>query len=92
MAITPAQCRAARALIDIKREDLARWADCSFATVRRHEQDLKPPVGGHLLKRMQRVFEDRGVKFIDDRGVTIKEDEIIDEDDGPRIFMLKTPL
>jgi predicted transcriptional regulator len=63
--MTPAQCRAARAMLDISREDIAAASGVSFATIRRHEQDLRPPVQPHMVRKIKMALEERGAVFID---------------------------
>jgi len=70
--ITPEQIRAARALLRLEQEELARRAGISISTVRRIEAS-----GGHDLVAMATVesvrlsLEEAGVEFIMD-GVLLK--------------------
>jgi len=69
MLITPDQIRAARALLRMDREELARRANVSVVTVRR----LEAPgglgkVGPGTVDEIQRALEASGAEFID-RGV-----------------------
>jgi predicted transcriptional regulator len=63
--MTPAQCRAARAMLDISREDIAAASGVSFATIRRHEQNLRPPVQPHMVRRIRDRLEELGAVFTD---------------------------
>ncbi|MEN3952717.1 helix-turn-helix domain-containing protein [Iodidimonas sp. SYSU 1G8] len=71
--IEPAQCRAARGLLNWNQEDLARHAGVSRSTVREFE------AGHHELHRateaqLVRALEDAGVCLIvaDDQGVGVR--------------------
>jgi transcriptional regulator with XRE-family HTH domain len=69
MLITPAQIRAARALLRIDQEELARRANVSVVTVRR----LEAPgglgkVASGTFEEIQRALEAAGAEFIE-RGV-----------------------
>lgn len=64
MTITPAQCRAARGLIDWTQDELADRANVSRGTVRGFE------AGRHMLRRASAVeiraaLEAAGVEFLD---------------------------
>ncbi len=69
MLITPAQIRAARALLRIDQEELARRANVSVVTVRRLEapDGLVQGCAGNL-RGIQHALEAAGAEFID-RGV-----------------------
>jgi predicted transcriptional regulator len=65
--ITSEQVRAARALLRIEQDDLARRAHISAATIRRLEafngiQRVSPGT----VKEVQRALEEAGAEFIDD--------------------------
>ncbi len=69
MLITPAQIRAARALLRLEQEELARRANVSVVTVRR----LEAPgglgrVGPGTVYEVQRALEAAGAEFLE-RGV-----------------------
>lgn len=69
MLITPAQIRAARALLRMEQEELARRAKVSVVTVRR----LEAPgglgiVGPGTVEEIQRALEAAGAEFME-RGV-----------------------
>jgi transcriptional regulator with XRE-family HTH domain len=69
MLITPDQIRAARALLRMDQEELARRANVSVVTVRRLEApDGLAKVGTGTVGEVQRALEAAGAEFID-RGV-----------------------
>jgi transcriptional regulator with XRE-family HTH domain len=69
MLITPDQIRAARALLRIDQEELARRANVSVVTVRRSEApDGLRQVGVGTVDEIRRALEDAGAEFVD-RGV-----------------------
>ena len=61
--ITPAQCRAARALLQWKQRDLAARSDVSVATIRGYELGKTSPHRS-TLKSLKTAFEQAGVEFI----------------------------
>jgi transcriptional regulator with XRE-family HTH domain len=63
--LTPEQLRAARALIDWSREDLAEGSGVSPNTVWGFEQGRSDPKLS-TLNKWQRTLEAAGVEFIDD--------------------------
>jgi transcriptional regulator with XRE-family HTH domain len=69
MLITPDQIRAARALLRIDQDELARRANVSVVTVRRLEApDGLSKVSLGIFDEVQRALETAGAEFID-RGV-----------------------
>ena len=65
--VTPAQIRAARALLRLDQQDLARRAGVSVATVRRLEGEAgATSVAPHTIKDIQGVLEAAGIEFITD--------------------------
>jgi transcriptional regulator with XRE-family HTH domain len=64
MALTPAQLRAARALLGWSRDDLAKQSDTSAETLKNFELRGTDPRQGTVLK-WQRALEKAGCKFID---------------------------
>jgi transcriptional regulator with XRE-family HTH domain len=61
------QIRAARALLRIGQEELARRAEISVATLRRLEaEDGSTRVASPTLGRVRRALEDAGADFIED--------------------------
>jgi predicted transcriptional regulator len=69
MLITPAQIRAARALLRLEQDELARRANVSVMTVRRLEApDGLSKVALSTVDEVQRALEAAGAEFIE-RGV-----------------------
>jgi transcriptional regulator with XRE-family HTH domain len=65
--ITADQIRAARALLRIGQEELARRAEISIATLRRLEAgDGGTGAASPTLSRVRRALEDAGADFIED--------------------------
>lgn len=65
--ITPAQCRAARALIDWSQQQLADAAKVANATVRNFEGSKSVPVNS-TLDVIRRALEAAGVVFVEENG------------------------
>lgn len=65
--ITPAQCRAARALLDWSQQQLADAAKIGSATLRNFESGRSSPQTA-TLDVMQRALEGAGVEFIPENG------------------------
>jgi len=69
MLITPEQIRAARALLRLEQDELARRANVSIVTVRRLEApDGITKVAPGTVDEVQRALEAAGAEFLD-RGV-----------------------
>jgi len=68
--MTPAQCRAARAMVDLSQEDLAKAAAASLSTVRNFEAGRTLPIANNLAA-MRRVLEDAGIIFLDEGAATV---------------------
>jgi DNA-binding XRE family transcriptional regulator len=60
--ITPALCRAARGLLDMKQTELAAGASVSKNTIVDFEKGRRTPVSNNLAA-IQRVLEEAGVEF-----------------------------
>lgn len=74
--ITGRQIRAARGLLEWKAEDLAKRADIARETISKIEADAVHP-HEKTMANILRAFEENGVEFLGDRGVTMKNDEIV---------------
>jgi transcriptional regulator with XRE-family HTH domain len=71
--ITPAQCRAARGLLDWTQQDLADHAGIGIVTVRHFEAGVNEPRRA-TLEVVKRAFEAAGIEFIapNDGGVGLR--------------------
>lgn len=68
MSITPSQCRAARSLINLDQNDLAKAASVSRGVIIDFEKERRTP-GKNNLAAIRSALESAGVEFInDDRG------------------------
>jgi transcriptional regulator with XRE-family HTH domain len=67
MIITPAQCRAARGLLDWTQQDLADSAGIGIVTLRQVEAGVSAPRRA-TLEVIRRALEKAGVEFIDENG------------------------
>jgi predicted transcriptional regulator len=65
--LTPAQCRAARGLIDWSQSDLALQARVGIVTIRQLEAGVHAPRRA-TLDVVRRALESAGVEFIDENG------------------------
>jgi transcriptional regulator with XRE-family HTH domain len=65
--ITPAQCRAARALLEWNQQELARKARIGIVTVHQFESGVSQARRA-TLEVVRRAFESAGVEFIDENG------------------------
>jgi transcriptional regulator with XRE-family HTH domain len=65
--VTPAQCRAARGLLDWSQQDLADKARIGVVTVRQLEAGIHEPRRA-TLDVVRRCFEAAGIEFIDENG------------------------
>jgi transcriptional regulator with XRE-family HTH domain len=65
--ITPAQCRAARALLKWTFSDLAERSQVSVSTINSFELERRQPIPANL-GAIRRAFEAGGVDFIAENG------------------------
>ena len=66
-ALTAAQCRAARALLNWSQDHLAEASKVGISTVGDFERDRRMPCD-HLLRDMRSALESAGVEFIAGNG------------------------
>ena len=69
--ITPAQCRAARALLKWNQDDLAKRSEISPNTIKKFETEATSPHKS-TLKILRQTLESAGVAFLDDNGGGVK--------------------
>ncbi|WP_018389185.1 DNA-binding transcriptional regulator [Ancylobacter sp. FA202] len=67
MSLTPAQCRAARALIEWSREELAASAGVAVRTISDFEAGRREPIKA-TMAAMRGALEAAGVIFVDENG------------------------
>ena len=67
MAVTPAQSRAARGMLDWSQTDLAHRSNLSESTIRDFEKGRRVPSVNNLAA-VRRAFEDAGLIVIDENG------------------------
>jgi transcriptional regulator with XRE-family HTH domain len=65
--MTPAQCRAARALLDITQSQLAHRAELGLSTVVDFEKERRQ-VSEEAVKAIQAALERAGIEFMDENG------------------------
>lgn len=63
MTISPAQCRAARAMLNWSQEKLSKKAQIARTTVADFEREVRKPINNNLLA-IQKALEQNGIKFI----------------------------
>jgi predicted transcriptional regulator len=67
MDITPAQCRAGRALLDITQNELVSVSEVSLRTIIHFEAGERRPVPA-VMTAIRRALEQAGVEFIPENG------------------------
>ena len=67
--MTPEQCRAARAWLDIGQDDLASASGVSLSTVRDFEKGRRNPIANNL-RAIRAALEQRGIAFVDGEGTS----------------------
>ena len=65
--MTPSQCRAARALVSISQDDLAKAASVAKATIAAFELDQRQPYA-RTLTAIRAALESAGVEFLAENG------------------------
>jgi DNA-binding XRE family transcriptional regulator len=60
--LTPEQCRAARAWLNMSQDDLAKRANVSLSTIRDFEAETREPIANNV-DAIQRVFANEGMAF-----------------------------
>jgi DNA-binding transcriptional regulator YiaG len=65
--MSPAQCRGARALLDITQPELARRAEVGLSTVVDFERERRI-VSQEAVVKLQQALKDAGIDFIDENG------------------------
>jgi transcriptional regulator with XRE-family HTH domain len=74
--VTPEQIKAARALLRMEQDELARRAGVSVTTIRRLEAAKgEYAVAGETAEGVQNALREAGVEFIHDDGVCLKPKE-----------------
>ena len=71
MEISPAQCRAARALLHWKQEELASKAGVALKTLRDFENGRRKPLKV-VRASIQQALEQAGVEFLDYDGLQFR--------------------
>lgn len=69
--MTPAQCRAARGLLDWNQQDLAKHSTVGYSTIRKFESGQTKPRNSTLIV-LRQTFETHGVAFLDENGGGVK--------------------
>jgi DNA-binding XRE family transcriptional regulator len=72
MEISPAQCRAARALLNWTQEMLATRAGAALKTVRDFETERRKPLNV-ARTTVRRALEEAGVEFFEDGGLRLRK-------------------
>lgn len=65
--MTPSQCRAARGLLGLSQEDVAKAASVGLSTIKNFEAGKSAPMQNNLMA-IQRALETAGVQFIPENG------------------------
>ena len=65
---SPAQIRAARALIALSQADLSRLAGVSVSTLKRAEGTIQPPASADAVAALRAALEAAGVEFLPENG------------------------
>jgi transcriptional regulator with XRE-family HTH domain len=65
--MSPAQCRGARALLDLTQPELAAKAGVGLSTIVDFERKRRR-VSDHVIEVLRETFERAGIEFIDENG------------------------
>ncbi|WP_127077120.1 helix-turn-helix domain-containing protein [Rhodomicrobium lacus] len=71
MEISPAQCRAARGLLDWTQGELARRVGVALRTVQDFENSRRTPLA-IVRSSIRQAFEQAGIEFIDNEGLRLR--------------------
>ncbi|MBK3798823.1 transcriptional regulator [Azospirillum brasilense] len=66
--ISPAQCRAGRALVRMNQQNLAKAAEVSTKTVADFEREIERQLNVRTLRALRAALEAAGVEFIPENG------------------------
>lgn len=66
--MTPAQCRAARALLDWRQPELAKAAGLGLSTVVDYEKERRK-VSEEAITAIETAFKNAGIEFLGETGV-----------------------
>ena len=69
MQITPKQCRAARGLLSISKQDLPKLENVGLSTISSFESEKSTPIANNI-KAIQVALEQAGIQFIDNGVIT----------------------
>ena len=75
--ITPAQCRAARALLNLTQPQLVESSGVSIGTIAHFEREQRSLMRANM-DAIQRALEAAGVEFMDDDGVRRKQKDTVE--------------
>ncbi len=73
--ITPLQCRAARAILNISRNDLADVSGVAASTIGAFETEASQPRGA-MVTQLKLALEAQGISFLDEDGVRLRSDDV----------------
>ncbi|RKQ70110.1 transcriptional regulator [Oceanibaculum indicum] len=73
--ITPAQCRAGRALLDIGQKELSDLSSVGLTTIKRFEGGLQKPNRSTMLL-IRQALEARGVRLLGAHGVALPPETV----------------
>lgn len=74
--LTPAQCRAGRAWLGLRQDELAELAKVGLSTLRDFEAEKRSPIANNV-EAIRRALEGAGIDFIDEvgrKGVAVRDD------------------